>query len=264
MEAGRRGDNRRIAIEVQYDGTNYNGWQVQNGGRTIQGEIEKAIRILLKEGVRVTASGRTDTGVHALGQIVHFDTSCDINLQRICIGCNGILPRDISVKNAYLVNSDFHARFGAVRRSYRYIIYNHPSRTPFMLHRAMWVHEKLDVEYMKSVASLMIGEMDFSSFCKKRESRNINTVRRIEAIDIKKIDDCIILDIRGNAFLHNMVRIIVGTMIDMHKTEADPEKIRDIILKRDRVYGGNTAPPCGLYLMSVTYEPSLSGMESAF
>lgn len=264
MEAGRRADNRRIAIEVQYDGADFNGWQLQNAGRTIQGEIEKAIHVLLKETTRVVAAGRTDTGVHALGQIVHFDTGSGIGLQRLCIGLNGILPRDISIKNAYRVPGDFHARFGAVERRYRYLIYNHPSRTPFMRHRAMWVHDTLDVAYLKQVASHMIGEMDFSSFCKKRESRNINTVRRIISIDIHRHDDLIQFDIAGNAFLHNMVRIIVGTMVDMNRTNADPKGVVEIISKCDRVFGGKTAPPYGLYLMKVMYDPCLSTRESAY
>lgn len=264
MEAGRSPDNGRIAIEIQYDGTAFNGWQVQNGGRTVQAEIEKAIRILMKESIRVVASGRTDTGVHAVGQVAHFDANSSIGLQRLCIGLNGILPRDVSVKNAYQVPGDFHARFGAVERWYRYLIHNHPSRTPFMLHRAMWVHDRLDVEYLRRVASHIVGEMDFSSFCKKRESKKINTVRRIAGIEIRRDDDRITIDIIGNAFLHNMVRIIVGTMVDMSKADTEPERILDVIAKRDRVYGGNTAPPCGLYLMRVRYDPDLSTMESAF
>lgn len=264
METGRGTDNRRLALEVQYDGTSFNGWQVQNGGRTVQGEIEKAIRILLREETRVVASGRTDTGVHAICQIVHFDTASDIGLQRACIGLNGILPRDVSVKNVYHVHGDFHARFGAVARRYRYCIYNHPSRTPFMQHRAMWVHEQLDVEYMKRVASHLVGERDFSSFCKKRESKKINTVRRVTGIDIRRKEALIMLDITGNAFLHNMIRIMVGTMVDMNKANADPEQILAVIAKCDRVYGGSTAPPYGLYLMEVSYDPGLSTMESAF
>ncbi|MBN1495257.1 MAG: tRNA pseudouridine(38-40) synthase TruA [Spirochaetes bacterium] len=264
MEEGRGADHRRIAIEVQYDGTHFNGWQIQNGRRTVQEEIEKAIRVLLKERIRIVASGRTDTGVHAIGQIAHFDTVSTIGLQRICIGLNGILPRDISIRNAYHVHADFHARFGAVRRSYRYLIYNHPSRTPFMQYRAMWVHEKLDVGYLRRVAALLIGENDFSSFCKKRESFKVKTVRRITEINIRRHHDLVKVDIAGNAFLHNMVRIIVGTMIDMNKAEESPERILDVIARRDRVFSGKTAPPYGLYLMKVMYDPDLTSMDAAF
>jgi tRNA pseudouridine38-40 synthase len=264
MEPGSRSYSRKIAIEVQYDGTYFNGWQLQKDSRTVQGELEKAIQILCKEKIRITAAGRTDAGVHALGQVVHFRTNSDISLQRVCIGLNGILPRDISVKNAYKVYDGFHARFDAKGRTYRYLIYNHPTRTPFMMFRALWVRERLDIDYLRTVSGLLVGEMDFSSFCKKRESRNINTVRRITEIDIQKQNDCIRFEITGNAFLHNMVRILVGTVVEMFKDNADPHSISDIISKRDRDYGGVTAPPYGLYLVSVRYDPSLDSMESAF
>ena len=263
MESGSRAA-RKIAIEIQYDGTCFNGWQLQKDSRTVQGELERAVRILCRENIRVTAAGRTDAGVHALGQIVHFSTNSDIHLQRLCISLNGILPRDISVKNAYRVSDDFHARFDALERTYRYLIYNHPSRSSFMMYRAMWVREELDVDYLRTVSGLLVGEMDFSSFCKKRESRNINTIRRITAIDIQRQDDCIRFEITGNAFLHNMVRILVGTIVEMHKNKADPQLISDIVSKRDRDYGGVSAPPYGLYLLNVTYDPSLSTLESAF
>ena len=249
---------------MQYDGSGFNGWQIQKGGRTVQGEIEKAIRILLKVAPRVTASGRTDSGVHAMGQVVHCDAPEDANLQKICIGLNGILPRDIAVKNAYRVNKEFHARFSAVGRRYRYCIYNNPMRTPFMMYRAMWVHERLDCGYLIETARHLIGEMDFSSFCKKSESKNVSTVRRITEVDIRKDGDLIMIDIAGNAFLHHMVRIIVGTMVEMNKKKSDPESIKEIIAGRDRELSGLTAPPYGLYLMRVEYEPRLEDRESAF
>ena len=264
MEQGTRAEARRIAIEVQYDGTPYNGWQIQNGGRTVQGEIERAIEVLTKEKSRTIASGRTDSGVHSLGQIAHFDTHSPITLQRFCIGLNGILPKDIAVINAYGVSGDFHARFDAVQRTYRYLIHNHPSRSPFMMYRAMWVHESLDIDYLNTVLGLLIGEKDFSSFCKKRESKNITTVRRISGAVARKHGDLISIEITGNAFLHNMIRIIVGTVVDMNKRKADPSLLTDIIARQDRDCSGVTAPPYGLYLVKVLYEPDLSSSESAF
>ncbi len=264
MEKGSGSADGRIALVLQYDGTGFNGWQVQNGGRTVQGEIEKAIQVLLKKRVRVIASGRTDSGVHALGQVVHFDAPCGANLQRICIGLNGILPRDVAVKNAYRVDAGFHSRFGAVLREYRYFIYNHPSRTPFMMHRAMWVHERLNCDYLKEVAKRLIGEMDFSSFCKKRDAKNINPVRSISSVNVRKKEDMVIFDIAGNAFLHHMVRIIVGTMIEMNRGNREPDLICEIIAKRDREWSGVTAPAYGLYLARVTYQPGLETMEAAF
>jgi tRNA pseudouridine38-40 synthase len=264
MDEGNSTRYRRIAIVVQYDGTAFNGWQSQRGGRTVQDEIEKAIVVLLKEETRIIAAGRTDSGVHALGQVVHFDTDRNINLQRICIGLNGILPRDVSVVNVFEAPPDFNARFGAVSRHYRYLIHNHPNRTPFMMNRAMWVRGRLDPAYLREVARRCIGEMDFVSFCKKRETHNKNTVRRIDRIDIEANGPRIRINISGNAFLHNMVRIIVGTMIDMYEKKEDPDSIRNIIAARDRDSSGPTAPPYGLYLVGVDYDPPLSGMESAF
>jgi tRNA pseudouridine38-40 synthase len=254
---------RRIALEIQYDGTQFNGWQVQGEGRTIQGEVERSIEILTKQKIRVVASGRTDSGVHALGQIVHADIEGDINLRRLCIGLNGILERDVSIINAYLCPSDFHARFSAVEREYLYLIYNHPQRSPFVNYRAMWVREKLDVEYMRSVTEYLTGEKDFASFCKKISSDG-NTVRRISKIEIDSIGELIIFRISGNAFLHNMIRIIVGTIIDMYKNDFPPDYILKILNKRDRDVSGTTASAFGLYLNSVEYNPPLSSMESAF
>ena len=141
---------KRIALEIQYDGTGFNGWQIQNGGRTIQGELERALGILTREQVRVIASGRTDSGVHALGQIVHVDLVGDIELQRLCIGLNGVLDKDISVRNAFACPAGFHARFSAIKREYLYVIYNHPQRSPFMQYRALWVREPLDSEYLQN------------------------------------------------------------------------------------------------------------------
>ena len=156
MESGSRtqSDTRRIALLMQYDGTGFNGWQIQNKGRTVQEEIERALLILTRENIRVTASGRTDSGVHALGQVIHFDTHANIKLDRLCIALNGILPRDVSVLNSYLVDNDFHARFSAVEREYKYLIYNHPFRSPFMIFRAMWVRDPIDIDYLKKTSSL--------------------------------------------------------------------------------------------------------------
>ncbi|MCU0821693.1 MAG: tRNA pseudouridine(38-40) synthase TruA [Spirochaetes bacterium] len=257
----------RIALLIQYDGSQFNGWQVQKGGRTVQGAIETAVTILTKESPRVTASGRTDTGVHALGQVIHFDLEKQIenknDLARLCISLNGILDPDVSVKNAYLVPADFHARFSTSLREYMYIIYNHPMRSPFIRHRAMWVREKLNEDYLQRTADLLRGEMDFASFCKK-SSADINTVRRLDEIEIKRRRDIISVRILGNAFLHNMVRIIIGTLVEMHNEKRDPEYILEILGKKDRNSGGITAPPYGLYLNRVIYEPPLDKMTSAY
>ncbi len=253
----------RYALLVQYDGTAFNGWQIQAGGRTIQDELEKALQILIKKPVRVTASGRTDAGVHALGQVVHFDAPSDLSLKKICISLNGILPQDVSIKNGYLVPDDFHSRFSAVKREYLYMIYKYPLRTPFMKYRAMWINHPLEIDYIKEASSYLVGENDFCSFCKKISSGN-GTVRRIESIDVNELDDIIRIRFRANAFLHNMIRIIVGTVLQMYRENREPEFIREILDKKDRAYSGFTAPPYGLYLNSITYDPPLNFYKSAF
>jgi len=253
----------RIALEIQYDGTCYNGWQIQNSGKTVQGEIERAIKILIRKQVRLICAGRTDTGVHALGQVAHFDLEEKVSLQKLCIGLNGILERDISIKNAYNVLPDFHARFSAVCREYVYLIYNYYLKSPFVTNRALWINHPLDLDYLRKTAGYLVGEMDFKSFCKKN-SASENTVRRIDSIEIEKYNEVIVIRFKGNAFLHNMIRIIVGTICRMFKDKMDPAYIVEIIKSKDRENSGDTAPPCGLYLRSVSYQPPLSSMESAF
>lgn len=253
----------RFALLVQYDGTEFNGWQIQSGGRTIQDEFEKALKILAKTDVRVTASGRTDAGVHAIGQVVHFDSDFSIPLDKLCISLNGILPQDISVKNAFCVPDDFHARFSAVKREYVYLIYRYPLRTPFMRYRAMWINHPMDTDYIRETASYLIGEKDFCSFCKKISSEN-GTVRSVESIEVLETDDVIRIKLKANAFLHNMIRIIIGTIVQMYRESREPAFIKEILEKKDRTYSGFTAPAYGLYLNEITYDPPLQFYESAF
>jgi tRNA pseudouridine38-40 synthase len=265
MDRGRRreGSGRRIALLVQYDGTDFCGFQIQDNGRTVQQEIEKGLKVLLKETIRIKASGRTDSGVHALGQIIHFDTLSNTSLDRICLGLNGIFSRDVSIKNAFDVNPSFDSRFSAVEREYIYLIYNHPQRTPFMKYRAMWLNSNIDLDYMKETARILVGEHDFKSFCKKISAED-NTVRTINSIEIDRNYDLISIKISGNAFLHNMIRIIVGTVVEMYKEGRNPSYIKQILGKKDRDYSGKTAPAHGLYLSRVLYNPELSTYPSAY
>ena len=268
MVSGNRPDHkpsrRRIALVLQYDGTAFNGWQVQNDGRTVQTELENALKILTGSPVRVVASGRTDSGVHAICQVVHFDTYAELPLKRIAIGLNGIMSTDVSVENAYHVKDDFNARFDPVCREYLYTIYNHGLRNPLSRNRAMWEHDPIDVEYMKQAASYLIGEHDFASFCKTSSARDINTVRTIYSIDIENEEHYIYVTIRGNAFLHNMIRTIVGTILDMYGRGDDPSKMVDILNGRDRRISGENVPAYGLCLNRVEYDPPLSSYPSAF
>ncbi len=243
----------RYALIVQYDGTAYSGFQIQNNANSIQAEIEHALKILAGQDVRIVAAGRTDAGVHALGQVVHFDLGEDIPPDRLCISLNGILPADIAVKKACVVDNTFHARYSAIAREYMYVIYNHPYKSPFMRYRAMWVRQHIDIDYCKKAAGYCIGERDFASFCKKT-STDESTVRYVEYIEVERVyDDLVIFTIKGNAFLHNMVRIIVGTILQLLQKGQSPETMKDIIERCDRNYSGPTAPAYGLYFKKVYY-----------
>ena len=243
----------RYALILQYDGTEYSGFQIQDNANSVQAELEKAIKILTREDIRVTAAGRTDAGVHALGQVVHFDVHNEIWTERLCIGLNGILPYDIAVKRAFAVDTSFHARYSALAREYVYVIYNHPYKSPFMRYRAMWVREPVDVEFCRKAAEHCIGEKDFASFCKKT-SAGENTMRYIEYITVERmLDTLVVFTIKGNAFLHNMVRILVGTILQLMKEGKSPDTMQTILKQCDRTYSGITAPAYGLYLKKVYY-----------
>lgn len=264
VSADRSDARRRLALLLQYNGSAFIGWQIQPEGRSVQNDLENACGIILKQKISVVASGRTDTGVHALGQVVHLDIDSDITLHRLCTGLNGLLPADISVLNAYEVPGDFSARFSAIERKYLYIIYNNPLRSAFVKYRATWIARPLDVDYMREAFSYLVGEHDFASFCKMSSAQDINTVRTIREITCERKGDFIFVTIQGNAFLHNMVRTIVGTVLDFHKKDLPPSEMRDILGKRDRRISGKTALPYGLYLMRVTYDPDIAQMPSAF
>lgn len=246
----------RIALTLQYDGTAFSGYQIQNRDRTVQGELERALEILFREKIRVTASGRTDTGVHALGQVVHFDVKSKLPLERIAIGLNGILPKDVSVVNVCNVKDDFHARFSVISRHYLFKLYNFPFRSPFMMYRALWVPEKIDSHFIREVLAHLEGEHDFRSFCKAISADN-GTVRRILATSVEEEEDTLAVRIKGTAFLHNMIRIIIGTILEMNRKGQKPDIIMDILQRRNRDSAGPTAPPYGLYLEKVEYPEHL-------
>ena len=254
---------KRYVLKIKYNGTNFCGWQIQDNLRTVQGELERAIKIFTKQNVRVIASGRTDTGVHALNQVLHCDMAGDFNLRRLCIALNGIMPDDVSVSNAYIVEKNFHSRFSAISREYHYKIYNSPFQSPFMRYSAMWVNEPLSVKYISDGLKSIEGEHDFAAFCKKK-SANENTIRRIIKTSAFQQDEEIVLKIRGNAFLHNMIRIIVGTIINMYVSNKDLDDLTEILKKKDRNYAGYTAPPYGLYLADVEYPENETVVDAAY
>lgn len=242
----------RIKLEIEYDGTAYCGWQRQLNGPTIQEKIEEAVCRATGEQTAVHGSGRTDAGVHAMRQVAHFDTDTRIAPDKIAAALNFYLPADIRVLSAEPVPDTFHARFGAKEKTYRYVFRNNPQRTA--LFRTMSAHERapLDLESMRAAARQLTGEHDFAAFCSRPEG--MNTVRTIRRIDVRRDHEYVLIDVTGNGFLHNMVRIIAGTLAEAGKGNMRPQQIEDALRTGDRSLAGPTAPAAGLFLMQVKYD----------
>ena len=251
----------RIALGIEYDGTSYNGWQRQKTGLGVQQRLEEALSLVANETVEVVCAGRTDTGVHASGQVVHFDTDSERSERGWLLGANTNLPEDISVSWVKPVDQDFHARFSAVGRSYRYLILNRLQRSALHRSRAWWVYEPLDEVPMQAAAQRLLGEHDFSAF--RSAACQANTaVREITAISVSRSGDWLTIDVTANAFLMNMVRNIVGSLAAVGLGEQGVEWISDVLESRDRKAGGITAPPHGLTLVGVDY-PEAFGVPAA-
>jgi tRNA pseudouridine38-40 synthase len=242
----------RIALGIEYDGTAYNGWQRQKTGLGVQQRVEEALKLVADHTVEVTCAGRTDTGVHASGQVIHFDTSSTRDDRGWLLGANSNLPDDISVLWARHVDDDFHARFSATGRNYRYLILNRLERSALHRHRAWWVYQPLDVERMHEAAQHLLGEHDFSAF--RAAGCRANTPQRnITRISVARTGDWITLEVSANAFLQHMVRNITGTLASVGEGEQSTGWIAEVLESRDRKRGGIAAPPHGLTFMSVDY-----------
>ncbi len=242
----------RIALGNEYDGTAYNGWQRQKTGLGVQQRVEEALKLVADHTVEVTCAGRTDTGVHASGQVIHFDTSSTRDDRGWLLGANSNLPDDISVLWARHVNDDFHARFSATGRNYRYRILNRLERSALHRHRAWWVYQPLDAERMHEAAQHLLGEHDFSAF--RAAGCRANTPQRnITRISVARTGDWITLEVSANAFLQHMVRNITGTLASVGEGEQSTGWIAEVLESRDRKRGGIAAPPHGLTFMSVDY-----------
>lgn len=246
---------RNIKLTVAYDGTDYYGFQHQNDPNlpTIQSCLEEAIALITKTPHRINGSGRTDAGVHALGQVVNFYTDATIPTDRFVPALNSVLPRDIVVVDAEEVPLEFHARFSAKRKTYRYWI--DTGRVPHVLRRrySHFVSTPLDLERIKEAAQRLVGEHDFASFQASGSSVK-TTVRRIYRLDVTASDEGLItIEAEANGFLYNMVRIIVGTLLEVGRGKLQPEDIDTILAAKDRRAAGPTAPPQGLCLMRVEY-----------
>ncbi len=243
----------RLAMGVEYDGSSYHGWQLQKSGvRSVQQSIEEALGKVADHPVRVFCAGRTDTGVHGEGQVIHFDTPAVRTLRGWVLGANVNLPDDVNINWVHEVPDDFHARFSAISRSYRYVILNRPTRSAIWRDRAVWVHHVLDAELMQRAADPLVGTHDFSSYraigCQAK-----SPVRTITHLKVSRVDDRIIVEITANAFLHHMVRNIAGVLMTIGRGEQPVEWSLEVLKHQDRTKGGVTAPPQGLYLTDVGY-----------
>ncbi|MGV2623009.1 UNVERIFIED_CONTAM: tRNA pseudouridine(38-40) synthase TruA [Halobacillus marinus] len=246
---------QRMKFTLQYDGTAYAGYQVQPNGNTIQAELEKALAKIHKgETVKVTASGRTDAGVHAMGQVIHFDTPLSIPDENWKRAVNSLLPDDILITHSEAVPEDFHARYGTVGKEYRYYVWNDRDRQLFKRHHTYHVKAELDMAAMKEACRLLEGEHDFTSFCSPKTDIKGDKVRTIYEASIRKEGAEIVFLFRGSGFLYNMVRILVGTLLEVGRHEREPASIPRILAAMDRAAAGKTAPPQGLFLWEVFYQ----------
>lgn len=244
---------RRIKLTIAYDGTNYCGWQIQPNGITIEEVLGKTLKKLTGEEIVIIGASRTDSGVHAMGNVAVFDTETTIPPEKIAVALNQRLPEDIVITKSEEVAGDFHPRYCDCSKTYEYHIIN--TRIPIPTKRLTnyFVSYVLDLEKMRQAASYLIGEHDFASFCNVRTDVE-STVRTITALDIISEGDEITIRITGNGFLYNMVRIIVGTLIRVGRGFYEPEKVKEILDAKDRKAAGVTAPAHGLMLMEINYK----------
>lgn len=243
----------RIALGVEYDGHPFFGWQSQADGNTVQDALQAALGAIANEPVAVVAAGRTDTGVHALEQVVHFDTHVVRPLSAWVRGVNALLPSSIAVLWAHPVPCEFHARFSAQARSYRYQLINRPVRLAVQHGKTGWFHAPLDVGQMREAAQYLLGEHDFSSF-RSSECQAKTPVKNLAQLDIRKQGDTIIFDLTANAFLHHMVRNIIGCLLYVGKGKHPPQWLRNILESRERSLAAPTFAPDGLYLRRIAYD----------
>lgn len=244
---------RRVKLIVSYDGTNYCGWQIQINGITIEEILNRELSRLLNEEIAVIGASRTDSGVHALGNVAVFDTYSRIPPEKMCFALNQRLPKDIRIQNSCEVPPDFHPRFCDSIKTYEYKILNRRFDIPTLRLYTHFVYMPLDVEKMQQGAAYIVGEHDFKSFCSAR-TQVTSTVRTIYALDIEKKDDIISIRISGNGFLYNMVRIIVGTLMKVGLGIYPPEHVGEILEALDRNSAGPKAPAKGLTLIGIKFK----------
>lgn len=242
----------RYALCIEYQGTHYRGWQTQKDVVSIQATLEKALSVVANETVRVVCAGRTDACVNATYQIVHFETRAKRTKRAWIMGTNTNLPDDIAVKWAVEVPDDFHARFSAQQRRYRYVILSAPVKPALMAKGVTWTFKGLDLNRMNEAAAYLVGEHDFSSYRAVNCQAN-SPIREIRELKVYQSGQLIVIDVAANAFLHHMVRNIAGVLMEIGCGEADPIWAKEVLEAQDRRQGGVTAPPYGLYFVDVHY-----------
>jgi len=245
---------RRVAAVIEYDGTGFAGWQAQIHSASIQDAVQQALGFVAGHPIEAICAGRTDSGVHALGQVVHFDTHVLRAPRAWVLGANTRLPPTIALQWAGEVDGRFHARHSAMRRRYRYCILNRSARSALQVSRAAWIHRPIDAPAMHAGAQALLGEHDFSAF-RSIECQSKTPMRRVDTLQVQREGDYVWIDIIANAYLHHMVRNIVGTLLDVQGASDPAAAMRVILASGERRLAGATAPAGGLYLWQVDYAP---------
>jgi len=247
---------RRLAVGLEYDGARFAGWQLQPRLSTIQDHVQRALGSVADHPVEAVCAGRTDAAVHANGQVAHFDTTSSRPMRGWVLGTNGALPPEIAILWAVEVDAQFHARHSALARSYRYCILQRATRPALLRERVWWVRTELDAAAMHEAAQQLVGEHDFSAF-RAAECQSKSTRRRIDSIGVAADGPLVTIEVTANAFLHHMVRNIVGTLLPVGTGEQKPAWVAEALASRDRSRAGITAPAHGLFLAGVHYPPAL-------
>jgi len=244
---------RNIKLQIEYDGTNYSGWQTQKSDKTVQETLSHAIMQALQEKITIHGAGRTDAGVHALGQVAHFKTGSSIPAKRLVHAINYHLPHDIVVKSAEDVPESFHAQYSTKSKVYQYTVLNDWTRSAINRNFCYLYGYALDVEKIAAAAKLLVGAHDFTSFTTKAIEEK-NRVRTVQRLDIKKEGKYLFFTIEADGFLYNMVRTIVGTLLEVGRGKLTGEDVMDVLSKKNRIFAGPTAPARGLCLMEIKYK----------
>ena len=249
----------RYALLIEYDGTEFKGWQKQLNPpvRSVEAVLEKAVSFVANEEIKLICAGRTDAGVHGINQIAHFDSNAIREKRAWMLGINSNLPPDCAVRDITEVSSQFHARFSAVSRTYRYFIYNHPYRSPLLRTQSLWCYHPLDIIKMERAAQALIGEHDFSAF-RSSECQATTPFRNLHHITFTQKGPLLEIELKANAFLHNMVRNIVGTLLEVGLGKEEIIYPQRVLESLDRTQGGITVPPQGLHLYQVEYPEAIN------